>query len=137
MGWIAPKTNWANGDRFNLDPDYTRIKGNIEYLVALSKTLYPDYDVPTLESPTTMDFPKASFFNNVVTATQKIGSRCLGWQANTLMTMRSYSENGLVWNANDLNAIERNHLYLYNRLNKERSGTRTLEYTLGGVNIGS
>jgi hypothetical protein len=135
MGWIAPKTTWANGDRFNLDPDYKRIKGNIEYLIALSKTLYPDYETPTLESPTTMDFPKASFFNNVATATRAIGLYCVG--AHTIPTIRSYSENGLVWNANDLNTIERYHLYLYNRLNKERSGTRTLEYTLGGVNLGS
>ena len=135
MGWIAPKTRWENGDRFNLDPDYIRIKGNIEYLIALSKTLYPDYETPTLESPTTMDFPKVSFFNNVVTATRAIGLNC--FCANSLMTMRSYSENGLVWNANDLNAIERNHLYLYNRLTKEKSSVNTLEYTLGGVNLGS
>ena len=135
MGWIAPKTTWANGDRFNLDPDYIRIKGNIEYLIALSKTLYPDYETPTLESPTTMDFPKASFFNNVAAATRAIGLYSIG--AHTVPSIRSYSGNGLVWNADDLNAIERYHLYLYNRLNSERSSTRTLEYTLGGVNIGS
>ena len=134
MAWITPKTNWVNGDRFNLYPDYNRIKGNIEYLVALSKTLYPDYETATLESPTTMDFPRASFFNKVVEVTRAIGSNCLG--QDSLLTMRSYSGNGLVWNANDLNAIERNHLQLYNRLTEEKSSVNTLEYTLGGVNIG-
>ena len=43
MGWTPPKTNWVNGDAFNLDPDYNRIKGNIEYLIALSEEMYSKY----------------------------------------------------------------------------------------------
>lgn len=134
MGWITPKTNWVNGDRFNLNPDYSRIKGNIEYLIALSKTLYLDYDAPTLESPTTKDFPKASFFNNVVDSTRAILTNC--YSPVGIKPMRSYTSNGLVWNAEDLNAIERNHLLLYDAFMEQKSGIRKLEYTLGGVNIG-
>ena len=134
MVWTTPKTNWVNGDRFNLDPDYKRIKGNIEYLVALSKTMYPDYDTPTLESPTIMDFPKVSFFNNIVIATQAILTNCYTPQG--ARSMRSYTSNGLVWNANDLNTIENNHLLLYNALTEQKASIRRLEYTLGGVHIG-
>lgn len=134
MGWITPKTNWVNGDRFNLNPDYSRIKGNIEYLIALSKTLYLDYDAPTLESPTTKDFPKASFFNNVVDSTRAILTNC--YSPVGIKPMRSYTSNGPVWNAEDLNAIERNHLLLYDAFMEQKSGIRKLEYTLGGVNIG-
>lgn len=134
MAWITPKTNWVNGDRFNLYPDYNRIKGNIEYLIALSKTLYSDYDTPTLESPTTTDFPKVSFFNNVVGATQAILSNC--YSPVGAKPMRSYSSNGIVWNADDLNTIERNHLLLYHALTNQKSNIRRLEYTLGGVNFG-
>ena len=76
MAWNTPKTNWSNGDRFNLDPDYNRIKGNIEYLIALSKTMYPDYNTPTLETAEISGFPKASFFNNVVDSTKAILSNC-------------------------------------------------------------
>ena len=134
MVWTTPKTNWVNGDRFNLDPDYKRIKGNIEYLVALSKTMYPDYDTPTLESPTINDFPKVSFFNNIVSATQAILTNCYTPQG--ARSMRSYTSNGLVWNANDLNTIENNHLLLYNALTEQKASIRRLEYTLGGVHIG-
>ena len=134
MVWTTPKTNWVNGDRFNLDPDYKRIKGNIEYLVALSKTMYPDYDTPTLESPAINDFPKVSFFNNIVIATQAILTNCYTPQGTK--AMRSYTSNGLVWNANDLNAIENNHLLLYNALTGQKASIRRLGYTLGGVHIG-
>ena len=37
--WIEPKTNWTNQDYFNLDPDYARIKGNIEYIQEFSETM--------------------------------------------------------------------------------------------------
>ena len=134
MAWITPKTDWVNGDRFNLYPDYNRIKGNIEYLIDLSKTLYFDYDAPALENPVSTDFPKASFFNNVVDSTRAILSNC--YSPLGAKPMRSYTSNGLVWNADDLNTIERNHLLLYNALTEQKSSIRRLEYTLGGVNIG-
>ena len=135
MAWVTPKTDWVNGDRFNLYPDYDRIKGNIEYLVALSKTMYPDYDTPSLESADIIGFPKVSFFNNVVDCTKAILSNC--YSPVGARNMRSYISNGVVWNASELNAIENNHLLLYNALTGQESCIRRLEYTLGGVNIGS
>ena len=134
MAWITPKTNWTNDDYFNLDPDYNRIKGNIEYLIALSKDMYTDYTTPELESADIKGFPKVAFFNNVVTSTQAllncyspIGSK----------SMRVYSSNGIVWNAAELNAIERNHLLLYHALTGQKSCIRRLRITLGGDKIGS
>lgn len=52
MAWTTPKTNWVDGDYFNLNPDYNRIKGNIEYLIALSEecthsTLLPNWSQRT------------------------------------------------------------------------------------------
>ena len=134
MAWVTPKTNWVNGDHFNLDPDYKRIKGNLEHLVELSKTLYRDYDTPILREHTTSDFPKVSFFNNVVDTTKAILSNC--YSPVGAKTMRSYSSNGIVWNADDLNAIERNHLLLYDAFTMQKSSIRRLEYTLGGVYFG-
>ena len=135
MSWTTPKTNWANGDRFNIDPDYNRIKGNIEYLVELSKMMYADYDTPTLETAIANGFPKVSFFNNVVHSTQAILSNCYSPQG--AKSMRSYVSNGIVWNADELNAIERNHLLLYNALTQQKSVIRRLQITLGGVKLGS
>ena len=135
MAWTTPKTNWVNGDFFNLDPDYNRIKGNIEYLIELSKTMYLNYDTPTLETASITGFPKVSFFNNVVDSTQAILSNC--YSPVGAVSMRSYISNGIVWNASEMNAIEGNHLLLYNALTGQKSCIRRLEYTLGGVKIGS
>lgn len=135
MAWITPKTNWVDGDYFNLDPDYNRIKGNIEYLVALSKEIYPDYDVPTLETADITGYPKVSFFNNIVNATQEILSN--GYAPKGSKSMRVYASNGIGWNAAELNAIEGNHLLLYHALTGQKSSIRKLQITLGGVKIGS
>ena len=135
MAWITPKTDWTNGDRFNLDPDYNRIKGNIEYLVELSKTMYADYDTPALEEAIANGFPKVSFFNNVVDSTRAILTNC--YFPVGAKSMRSYISNGIVWNADELNTIERNHLLLYNALTQQKSVIRRLQITLGGVKLGS
>lgn len=135
MAWITPKTNWVNGDRFNVDPDYERIKGNIEYLVELSKTLYPDYRTPALETVSIEGFPKVSFFNNVVDSTKAMLSNC--YSPAGAKSMRSYISNGIVWNADELNAIEGNHLLLYSAFTRQKSVVPKLKITLGGVRIGS
>lgn len=135
MAWVTPKTSWVNGDRFNLDPDYNRIKGNIEYLIDLSKTMYPEYNSPTLETAVVNGFPKVSFFNNVVVATQAMLNNC--YSPVGAKSMKTYVSNGIVWNADELNAIERNHLLLYNAFVRQKSVIPTLQITLGGVRIGS
>lgn len=134
MAWITPKTNWVDGDRFNLDPDYNRIKGNIEYLIELSKTMYLDYDTPSLETASIEGFPKVSFFNNVVDSTQAILSNC--YSPIGTRSMHSYISNGIVWNASEMNAIEGNHLLLYKTLTGQKSGIRRLKITLGGAKYG-
>ena len=134
MAWITPKTNWINGDRFNLDPDYNRIKGNIEYLIELSKTIYPDYDTPALETADVTGYPKVSFFNNVVNSTKAILSNC--YSPVGARDMRTYISNGVVWNASELNIIEYNHLLLYRALTGQKQGIRRLQFTLGGANYG-
>lgn len=134
MGWITPKTNWVSDDYFNLDPDYNRIKGNIEYLIALSKEMYTDYTTPELESADIMGYPTVSFFNNVVTSTQAL-LKC--YSPVGTKSMRVYSSNGIGWSAAELNAIEGNHLLLYNALTGQKSCIRRLRITLGGDKIGS
>ena len=135
MTWITPKTNWADGDYFNLDPDYNRIKGNIEYLIALSEEMYSEYTDIELESADVTGYPKVAFFNNVVNATAAILNHCfspVGTKA-----MRVYSSNGVGWNAAELNAIENNHLLLYHALTGQKSGIPRLQITLGGAKFGS
>lgn len=135
MAWITPKTDWVDGDYFNINPDYNRIKGNIEYLIALSKEMYPEYTTPELESANITGYPTVSFFNNVVNATKAMLNNCFSPKGTK--SMRVYSSNGVGWNAAELNAIEGNHLLLYQALTGQKSSIRRLEITLGGVKIGS
>ncbi len=135
MAWTTPKTNWVDNDYFNINPDYNRIKGNIEYLVTLSKEMYPEYPVPQLESVNISGYPKASFFNNVVNATKAILDNC--YTPAGAKPMRIYASNGVGWNAAELNAIEGNHQLLYQVLTGQKSSIQRLQITLGGVQIGS
>lgn len=135
MAWTTPKTNWVDGDYFNLTPDYNRIKGNTEYLLALSKEIYAEYPAPTLETADMTGYPTVAFFNNIVNATKAILNNCIS--PNGTQPMRLYSSNGAAWNAVELNAIEGNHLLLYRALTAQKASIRKLELTLGGVKIGN
>lgn len=134
MAWTTPKTNWVNGDYFNLNPDYYRIKSNIEYLIDLSKTMYADYSTPTLESPTITGYPRVSFFNNVVNATKAILENC--YTPSGVLSMKLYASNGEGWTASELNVIEGNHLFLYKAFTGQKAGIPKLEITLGGKRYG-
>ena len=76
--WQDPKTNWQDGDYFNLSPDYQRIKGNIEYLHDISHFLYPNYKIYELGMYTIDQFPRADFFNTIVYNIDLINSNTLG-----------------------------------------------------------
>lgn len=129
--WTTPKTNWINGEYFNLTPDYDRIKGNIEHLIALSAEIYTPYPTTPLESPTIADYPTASFFNKVVDDTKAILDNC--YSPIGTREMRNYVANGEAWNADDLNAIESNHLRLYQAFMGQIEGIPKVEFTLGGT----
>lgn len=97
--------------------------------------MYPQYTTPELESADITGYPKVSFFNNVVNATKAILNNC--FSPNGSRSMRVYSSNGVGWNADELNAIENNHLLLYKALAGQKSGIHRLQITLGGAKIGS
>lgn len=134
MAWTPPKTNWVDGDVFSLDPDYKRIKGNIEYLIALSEEMYSKYTDIELVSADIV-YPKVDFFNNVVGTTQAMLSHCFSPVGSK--SMRKYSSNGVAWNATELNAIENNHQLLYDAFTAQKSVLPRLQITLGGVKLGS
>lgn len=131
MAWTAPKINWRNSDYFNLDPDYNRIKGNIEYLVLLAQSVYVPWENTALETATINDYPTVTFFNKVVAATDEILER---YRPSSAQNMRTYLSNGTAWQAADLNIIENNHLALYVALTAQETCIPKLSITLGGVN---
>lgn len=132
--WITPKINWTDEDYFNLNPDYTRIKGNIEHLFELSKELYIEYQMVNLGSYLISDYPTVGFFNNVIQSTYDILNKT--YKPTTSGYMRYYESNQRAWNADELNVIEENHLRLYECFIEQKDALRKIEFELGGNEFG-
>lgn len=124
--WTEPKTDWKNGEYFNLDVDYARIKGNILYIVEFAEKLNKTFNVE-LSEYTIEELPYEEFFNNIVYAVEEIE------KAYPIVydDMRNYQENNLIWDENDLNTIEKNTKKVYNLLMGERNCMSNLEFMLG------
>ena len=132
MSWIPPKTNWsgAKGEYFNLDPDYKRIKGNIEYLTELGNELYLPFAITSFANPDISDIPTVSFFNNVANNTDVVRDNTM--QPTGYVKLRRYEPNGTIWDYKELNNIENNALLMYNLLNIQKGNLKRLAFKLGG-----
>jgi len=134
MSWVTPKTTWtsAPGQAFNNDPDYLRIKGNIEYLYDLGTELYTTFGITEMEEITegTIYYPKSEFFNNIVNNINAIKNNT--FNSDGYSYMRSYVGNGAIWNYEELNVIENNILILYYILQYQKNILPKLSFKLGG-----
>lgn len=124
--WTEPKTDWKNGEYFNIDVDYARIKGNILYIVEFAEKLNKTFNVE-LSEYTIEELPYEEFFNNIVYAVEEIE------KAYPIVydDMRNYQENNVIWDENDLNTIEKNTKKVYNLLMGEWNCISKLEFMLG------
>jgi hypothetical protein len=124
--WTEPKTDWKNGEYFNLDVDYARIKGNILYIAEFAEKLNKTFNVE-LSEYTIEELPYEEFFNNIVYAVEEIE------KAYPIVydDMRNYQENNVIWDENDLNTIEKNTKKVYNLLIGERNCISKLDFMLG------
>ena len=66
------KSNWKNGDSFDIITDYGRIKSNINTVYEVSKKLYPSYNITTLGDYDYSFIPLVNFFNDIVQSVQDI-----------------------------------------------------------------
>ncbi len=105
--WTNPKTNWVDGEYFNVDPDYLRIQGNILYLIQIGEENFPlitirvnppsDYSVG--------DVPTPEFFNTIIDDVVQMLD-IVDPSATTILSGIQYEDNGAAWNAEVLNEIE-------------------------------
>lgn len=127
--WIEPKTNWTNQDYFNLDPDYARIKGNIEYIQEFSETMNMVFQIDPMLTYTIDEIPLVDFFNTIVENVRKVENGT--YVVSSMLPMRDYTQNGVIFDENDLNAIEKNLLIVYNLLMGKWSSLNKLDFMLG------
>lgn len=131
MAWQTPKIDWKSSDTFNLNPDYARISGNIEYLQDYAETLYPAFALIPMGVYDINDFPQASFINNIVQNVSDLAENTFhppNWG-----DMRTYAGNGPGWNEQDLNTIEGNMEILYTMLRGQWNVLPQLQFELGGA----
>lgn len=128
--WIEPKTDWSDGDFFNLDPDYNRIKSDVEVLKELAEKMYNGVAVSNM--------PKAYSHsgdvyvevpNNIVSSVEEIRSASftpIGYKE-----MKTYESGKPAWNASELNAIENNIRLLYNMFENQKAAREKMPIMLG------
>lgn len=136
MAWQTPKTDWYGeviegvyvGDRFNA-VDYNRIKNNLIYLRDLAITVYESFNIETVSNDkTTADFFYADEINAMERNLDTINNNTLKRNYGTRVT---FSANGNTPVYTELNRLESAILDLYDRLNNQSEGRRTLTFNFG------
>ena len=112
--WVQPKTNWTTDDYFNLDPDYARIKGNIEYIKDFSTQMYADFPMIAMGDFTIDDIPFDTFLNNIVDNVTRLENGLFKPPEDQQMVR--YIGGKVGWNADQLNIIEGNLLRLHDAM---------------------
>lgn len=138
MSWIVPKTGWEEtyapdgtytGDYFNLDPDYNRIKGNIQYVKDFSLKLYADFPLIAMGAFTIDNIPFDTFLNNIVDNVTRLETSL--YKPPGDVEMNRYAGGAVGWNASELNIIEGNILRLYNATVGQWNILNKLSYMMG------
>jgi len=132
MAWTTPKTDWVSTDYFNYS-DYTRIKGNLEYLVTLVNEVYSELTISTMTAKTSYsDYIYADEINLFETNLQAIHDWIAPIDIGSRMT---FYENAPFIMYTELNRIESAQLTIYNNLLGQINGRLHLSFTLNGGTI--
>ena len=131
MTWVTPKTDWHGettdgiytGDRFNAS-DYNRIKNNIAYLYTLAESLYKHFNIENIGNDKNIgDYFYADEINKIENTLKFINQNTLNRSYGNIPI---FNDNGNIFDFNELNRLEGATLDLYNRLNNQKIGRRSL-----------
>lgn len=128
--FIEPKTNWRDLEFFNLDPDYSRIKADIEVIKEYTDSLYPDVSITNMPKEYSIsDDIYSEVPNNIVKSIEQIRSGSI--TPDGYAQMITYIDGQPAWNANELNTIENNVRLLYNMFVRQEEALQKLPVMLG------
>lgn len=127
--WVMSKTDWNSTDYFNLDPDYNRIKGNIQYIKDFSLKMYSDFSLIDMDEFIIDGFPYDTFLNNIVDNVTRLETNLFKPPADRPMTR--YVGGQVGWNYEQLNIIEGNILRLYNAMVGQWNCIPQMAFTMG------
>ena len=127
--WTQPKTNWNTSDRFNIS-DFNRIKNNLVFVHTWLSDLVGNFSLIDMgEDITNYDgYWEVAKFNAFETNLETLNKHALNRNYGTTKT---FYENGLFINADELNRIESAILDLYGICKGMESGRRRLPFRIG------
>lgn len=131
MPWIEPKTDWIRFDYFNVEPDWGRITGNIEFIQLVAWPYYGFIELDEMPNPTTADLPYADVLNTVESNLQKIlDATGLG----EIILLRPITQEARtpIWDYADLNRIETITFRLLDKMGKISGAQPRLAFRMGG-----
>lgn len=132
MAWIEPKTDWTSSTRFNID-DYNRIKNNLTYLHEIASVRVGSIEIEDMGADLVVDADEDkswdvnvfnAFENNLHVISNKIIIADIG-------TRKTFYENGLFPDFEELNRIESVTLRNKNALDNLSAGLRRIPFRLG------
>lgn len=132
MAWIEPKTDWSSASRFNIE-DYNRIRNNLNYLHDVALVRIGTFEIEDMGVDLVVDMDEGENWdvdvfnaieNNLHTISNKIINANIG-------AKKTFYENGLILDFNELNRIESVTLRNKNALDNLSAGLRRIPFRLG------
>lgn len=136
MEWIIPKTDWMIreqhgeylGDYFNAE-DYNRIKNNLICLYEMAMDMYEDFLlVPMSQDKTVYDLLYADEMNAISRNLEIINENTVKLDLPELV---KFYDEGKIFDYEYLNIIEGYTLEIYQKIENQYSGRRTLKFNFG------
>ena len=128
--WQQPKTNWKEGDFFNIE-DYNRIKGNLNEIRSQALLLWPDFAFEEMGSDKTyQDYGfYADEINRFESNVEKIRAGIYPFKTGSRQT---FYDNQPFIDWKELNRIEEACILIYSNIQSRYNGRKSISFTLNG-----
>lgn len=128
--WQQPKTNWQEGDFFNIE-DYNRIKGNLNEIRSQALLLWPDFVFEEMGIDKT--YQDYGFYADEINRFEaNVDHICAGTYPFKVGIRQTFYDNQPFIDWKELNRIEEACRLIYSNIQSRYNGRRTLSFLLNG-----
>lgn len=128
--WQQPKTDWQEGDYFNVE-DYNRIKGNLNEIRTQALILWPDMEFEEMGDDKT--YEDYGFYADEINLFEaNIDHICDGTFAFAVGDRQTFYDNQPFIDWKELNRIEEACRLIYSNITSGVEGRLTLAFILNG-----
>lgn len=99
------KTDWENGAEFDVFNDYNRIKNNINEIYQIAIDVFDEFKIIDINDKNRSTVLQPHVFTNIEDNLKTIADNI---NLDIELPDKTFEENTLVWDADDLNRIEKN-----------------------------